>query len=122
MALAWSKKSLASVNFPRASPKKAFHKLNDSLTRFNIYFLPNHPIAVPTKYIKAVRLAFLGKAFSIPLTDVFFMTPFQQNVHRATLKIHLGKPNLRLARIPIRFIQSLQSHTASPYLQPSAYH
>src|SRR5208337_1843148 len=70
-------------------------KAIEELMRVNSFlkpFYPVHkPITVPIKYRRSIQLAFLGRPYPIPTTDVSFMTSFQQKVLACTSKIPRGK-------------------------------
>lgn len=90
VALAWSNKGISSLLFPKSSPRKALAELKLSLSRFEINLVFQNPVPVPHKYSKPIQLAFAGRPYPVPATDVSFMTLFQKKVLRATSKIPRG--------------------------------
>ena len=77
--------------FPRSTSKSAFIELTQINPFLKSLYPNNKPSAVPVKYRRSIQLAFLGRPYPIPTTDVSFMTSFQQKVLACTSKIPRGK-------------------------------
>jgi methylated-DNA-[protein]-cysteine S-methyltransferase len=90
-AAAWTKKGVSALVLPQKSKETALKKMK--------YYLPavpdvfwNKPLqSVPGFIQNETKKALAGKRFKAVPIDLFFMTPFQQNILIATSQIPWGQ-------------------------------
>ena len=90
-AAAWTPKGLSALVLPRPSREAAVRGLHGYLPPLPSRFWEKSPATVPQRIQIQTGRALSGKIFHLSEFDIFFLTPFQQKVLRATCLIPWGQ-------------------------------
>jgi methylated-DNA-[protein]-cysteine S-methyltransferase len=90
-AAAWTPRGLSALVLPRENSSHALRKLHEYLPPLPDDFWKKSPSRVPAPVQSETQKALDGKPFGLPVFDLSFLTPFQQQVLMATCLIPWGQ-------------------------------
>jgi len=90
-AIAWTSRGVTALTLPQKSRDIAIRKLQTYLPPLPKGFWEKPPAIVPLDLIRSVHGSLMGKIFQVPELDLSILTPFQQRILQATMRIPRGQ-------------------------------